>query len=84
MKKLRIYSVYLDDGHDTMKITVPAESKAAAKRFVEGNGEIVAIKDSELQDINLGCLADTLARNGWGQMEIDVITRTLMMVGLDR
>ena len=84
MKKFRIYSVYLDDGHDTMKITVPAESKAAAKRFVEGNGEIVAIKDSELQDINLGCLADTLARNGWGQMEIDVITRTLMMVGLDR
>lgn len=84
MKKLRVYDVYLDDGQNAFKVTVPAESKADAKRYVEGNGDIVAVKDCPLQDINLDYLATTLARGGWGQMEIDVITRTLARVGLDR
>ena len=84
MKKFHVYEVYLDDHHDVIKVTIPAESKAAVKKYVEGNGEIVAVKDSALQDIDLNCLTDTLRRNGWGRMEIDVITRTLQAVGLDR
>ena len=31
MKKLNVYDVYLDDGRDTFKCTIPAENKAAAK-----------------------------------------------------
>lgn len=58
--------------------------KAAAKEYVAGNGDVIAVKDAPLQSIDTGCLADTLRRSGWGQMEIDVITRTLATVGLER
>ena len=84
MKKMNIYDMYMDDGHNTFKVTVPAFSKRDAKEYVQGNGEVVAIKPSELQDIDLNCLADTLKRSGWGQQEIDVITRALAQIGLER
>lgn len=51
---------------------------------LEESGEVVAIKPSELQDIDLNCLADTLKRSGWGQQEVDVITRALAQIGLER
>lgn len=84
MKNMNVYDVYMDDGHNTFKVTVPAFSKKDAKEYVQGNGEVVAIKPSELQDIDLNCLADTLKRSGWGQQEIDVITRALAQIGLER
>lgn len=84
MKKMNVYDVYLDDGHDVFKCVIPAESKAAAKRYVAGNGDVVAIKDCLVQDIDLNCLADTLRRSGWGRAEIDIITRALTTCGLDR
>ena len=86
MKKnnMTVYTVYLDDGRKCHKITVPAFTKADAIKYAEGNGEVIAIKESELQDINLDYLADTLANNAWGQMEIEVITRVLEQVGLRR
>lgn len=84
MKKFTVYSVYMDDGHDAFRVTVPATSKKEAAAFVQGNGDVVAITPAPLQDIDLGCLADTLKRNNWGQMEIDVITRTLAACGLER
>ena len=84
MKKMNVYDIYMDDGHNTFKVTVPAFSKKDAKEYVEGNGEVVAIKPSELQDINLNCLADTLRRSGWGQQEVDVITRALAQIGFER
>lgn len=83
MKKMHVYTVYMDDG-DAFKVTIPAVSEAAAKEYVAGNGDVIAIKDAPIQDIDTVCLADTLRRGGWGQMEIDVITRTLAAVGLDR
>lgn len=84
MKKLSVYSVYLDDGDNVYKITVPAENEKDAEKYVDGNGDVVAVKKSFLQDIDIGCLTDTLKRNQWGQTEIDVITRTLIRCGLDR
>lgn len=83
MKKMHVYTVYMDDG-DAFKVTIPAVSEASAKEYVAGNGDVIAIKDAPIQDIDTGCLADTLRRGGWGQMEIDVITRTLVAVGLER
>ena len=83
MKKMHVYTVYMDDG-DAFKVTIPAVSEAAAKEYVAGNGDVIAIKDAPIQDIDTGCLADTLRRGGWGQMVIDVITRTLAAVGLER
>ena len=84
MKNMNVYDLYMDDGHNTFKVTVPAFSKKDAKEYVQGNGEVVAIKPSELQDIDLNCLADPLKRSGWGQQEIDVITRALAQIGLER
>lgn len=85
MKKMTVYDVYLDDGHNALKVTVPAESKSAAEKYVEGNGEVIAIRENpDIQDIHLGCLADTLLQHGWGRLEVDIITRALAQVGLDR
>ena len=84
MKNMNVYDLYMDDGHNTFKVTVPAFSKKDAKEYVQGNGEVVAIKPSELQDIDLNCLADTLKRSGWGQKEVDIITRALAQIGLER
>ena len=84
MKKMSVFDLYMDDGEATYKVTVPAFSKKDAKEYVEGNGKVVAIKPSELQDIDLNCLADTLKRSGWGQKEVDIITRALAQIGLER
>lgn len=84
MKKLHVYDLYLDDGHDCFKVIVPAPSKAAAVDYCQGNGTIVAVRDSDLQDIDLGCLSATLTQNDWGKQEIDLICRALTYCGLDR
>ena len=34
MKKLNVYSVYLDDGKDVFRVTVPAASKKDAAEYV--------------------------------------------------
>lgn len=84
MKKLTVYNVYLDDGKSVFRVTVPAASKKEAADYVQGNGDVVAIKPADLQGIDLDALADTLKRAQWGQMEIDIITRALAACGLDR
>lgn len=86
MKSLKVFDVYMEDGKDLYKTTVPAESKKAAERYIESEygAEIISTKDSPLQDININYLAETLSRNGWGKMEIEVITRTLVLAGLER
>lgn len=84
MKQLHVYEVYLDDGQGCFKATIPAASKKQAIEYCAGNGEIVAVRDSDLQDIDLDCLASTLKSNGWGQKEIDVICRCLNFCGLAR
>lgn len=83
--KFKVYNVYLEDKDDVYKVTVPAESEKKAIEYVKGNGEVIKVKlNPDLQNIHLETLADTLLRNGWGQLEVDVITRTLAQVGLDR
>ena len=84
MRRMNVYDLYMDDGHSTFNVTVPAFSKKDAKEYVQGNGDVVAVKPSELQDIDLNCLADTLKRSGWGQQEIDIIVRALAQIGLER
>lgn len=86
MKKnnMTVYTVYLDDGEFCYKIVVPAFTEEDAIKYVEGNGEVIAVKENGLQDINISYLVDTLKSDGWGQQEIDIITRALIQVGLDR
>ena len=43
----------MDDGYDCFKVTVPAQTKQGAIDYVNGNGEIIAIRESEsLKDID--------------------------------
>ena len=66
-------------------MTVPAESKKAAKEYLQSAGmEIIKMEDHELKDIDINRLAETLYSNGWGTWEIDTITRVLIQCGLDR
>lgn len=83
MKPLNIYFAYLDDGKDTYKIVVPAENKKEVENYVAGNGEIIAIKEDKEYSIHTDHLADVLRKNGYGQVEIDIIIRTLTRSGVD-
>lgn len=85
MKAFKVYDVYMDDGRDVFKVVIPAESKQAATKAVAGNGEVVKIRENTLvPNIDCNALADTLRRNAWGDAEIQVITRVIGAVGLDR
>ena len=85
MKKFKVYDVYMDDGRDVFKVVIPAESKQAAAKAVAGNGEVVKIRESSsVSFIDCNKLADTLRKNAWGDAEIQVITRVIEAVGLDR
>lgn len=50
----------------------------AARKYVEGNGEVVAIKDVTKDfPISLDKVAQALKNAQFGQIEIDLITRCL-------
>ncbi len=81
--KLKKYFVYLDDGTDILKIAVPAESKEAAEKFCEGNGEVIKVKDitAEVQ-ITADAVAYALKAQNFSETEIDLIIRTLTSTGI--
>ena len=86
---MKIFTVYLEDGENCYRLTIPAFTEEQAIQCTAGNGEVIAIKENkeekgELTNIDCQHLSNTLKNSGWGQMEIDVITRTLISVGLDR
>lgn len=72
------YFVYLESGEDLLKIAVPAENEKAAVKYCEGNGEVLKVKDVT-KDIPISAdhVAKALKAYGFGQIEIDFITRTL-------
>lgn len=75
MKK---YMVYLDDGRDCYKVAVPAANEKAARKYVEGNGEVIAVKDiTDDYPISLDKVVQALRNAQFGQTEIDLITRCL-------
>lgn len=75
MKK---FMVYMDDGHDVYKLAIPGEDEAAARKYVEGNGEVVAAKDvTEDWPISLDKVVEALRVAHFGQVEIDYISRCL-------
>jgi hypothetical protein len=78
MKAIKKYFVYLDDGRDVYKIATPAENIADAKQFVNGNGDVVAIKDvTDDYPISITKVYDALEAAHFGQAEMDFICRAL-------
>lgn len=75
MKK---YMVYLDDSKDCFKVAVSATNEKAARKYVEGNGEVIAVKDiTEDYPISLDKVVQALRNAQFGQIEIDLISRCL-------
>lgn len=75
MKK---YMVYIDDGDLLFKAAIPAENEKEARKYAEGNGEIVAVKDvTDDYPISVDKVAQALKVASFGQIEIDLITRSL-------
>lgn len=77
MKKLKAWWVYMDDGKDAFKCIVPAESQKAAEKYVQGNGEVIAVREETERWIDTHKLANTLRNAGWGDAETMMIVRTL-------
>lgn len=77
MKK---YMVYIDNGDSVMKIAVPSESVKAAKKYCQGNGEIIKVTDVTADfPIDIVKVVTALQNANFGQVEIDLIMRTLTM-----
>lgn len=78
MKKLRKFMVYLDDGMGCYKVAIPEENIRMAKTFVQGNGDIISIKDiTNDYPISLDKVINALKQADFGDVEIQLITRTL-------
>lgn len=77
MKK---YIVYMDDGKNCFKIAVPAKNEKAAREYVKGNGEIIAVKDAtEEFPISAEKVVSALSSAHFGEIEVDLIIRCLQM-----
>ena len=77
-QEMKKYFVYLDDETDVYRIAVPAVSEEAAREYVAGNGEVVAVKEVT-NDFNMSAesVAKALKNDGWAEAEVDFVTRAL-------
>lgn len=80
MKK---YMVYMESGNDLYKVAVPADSEKKAREYVNGNGDVLLVKDvTEEYYIDAYKVAGTLLDAGFGEKEVDFIVRTLQQTGI--
>lgn len=76
--KMRKYMVYLEDRDNVYRIAVPARDQEDAIRWVEGNGDLVAVKDvTDDYQISADRVAEALLSAGFGKVETDFILRAL-------
>ena len=81
MQEMKKYFVYLDDSVDVYRIAVPAVSEDAAREYVAGNGEIIAVKEvTDDFKMSAESLSKTLRDAGWSQIEADFVTRALLQM----
>ena len=80
MKK---FMVYLDDGKDVYKLAIPAKDEKTAREYVQGNGEVIAVKEvTNDYPISVDKVAQALKNANFGQIEIDYITRALSEINI--
>lgn len=79
--KLKKYMVYMDDGSENggcFKVAIPAKNEKEARKYVEGNGEVIAIKDvTEMYPIDADKVAKALANAKFGRTETMFMLRAL-------
>lgn len=80
---MKRFMVYLDDGDNVYKLAIPAKDEKAAREYVQGNGEVVAVKELESRDlISAERVAQALESANFGKYEIDFITRALQEINI--
>ena len=80
---MRKYIVYLDDGKDCYKVAVPALNEKEACKVVEGNGEVIAVKDITNDcHISASRVSEALEVTDFSGIEIDLILRALQIVNI--
>ena len=74
--RVNAYAVYMDDGRDAFKVIVPATTEKEARNYVDGNGEVIAVKEVDIP-LHVGKIADALLAAHFGRQEVDVVTRII-------
>lgn len=75
---MRKFMVYMEDRDYVFKCAIPAKNETKAREYVQGNGDVIAIKDvTDDHPISADKVAQALEASGFGKTEIDIITRTL-------
>ena len=83
MKQLRKYMVYMEDEDYVYKVAVPAEDEQAARDYVNGNGDVILIKDiTEAIKITTENVSTALKKYDFSQIQIDFIVGTLEATGI--
>lgn len=85
MKQLRKYMVYMEDEDYLYKVAVPAEDEQAARDYVDGNGEVIMVKDfTEENKVRIFSknVASALKNYGFSTTQTDLIIRTLEITGM--
>lgn len=80
MKK---FMVYLDDGDHVYKVAIPAKDEKAAREYVQGNGEVIAVKDITVDyPISAEKVSQALKKASFGETEINLITIALQQINI--
>lgn len=85
MKQLRRYMVYMEDEEYLYKFAVPAEDEQSARDYVNGNGEVIMIKDlTEENKVRIFSknVVEALKNYGFSTTQTDLIIRTLEITGV--
>lgn len=83
MKKWSVYKIYAEDSVDVYKMIVPSSSKREAEKYVESGGlEVVKVVELPNLKINVDYLGQILKGEEFDSDGVDVICRTIQMVGL--
>lgn len=81
MARMKKYFVYMDDGRDAFRCAIPAENEKKAREYVQGNGEVIAVKDvTDEFTISIDKVGEALKKANFGQIEIDFVTRALTQI----
>ena len=80
MKK---YFVYMEDRDYVFKAAIPAESEKKAREYVQGNGEVITVKDVTNDfPIDADKVAQALKAYGFGEHETDFVVRALREINI--
>ena len=83
MKTFKKYLVTVMCNGTTVVVAIPAHSKKAAAEFLKGNGEVLSVVDvTDKFPIGVDKVGDALAMAQFGQIEMDLVTRALLAVGI--